>query len=97
MLYISTLASVLSVVQVWPEEDFPLQPVGTMTLNKNIDNFHNESEQIAFSPAVTIGGQQTPQTWHRNVCYGAMSDAGCPAKAVAENKLCPVPWWGLLA
>lgn len=46
----------LSGLQVWPEEDFPLQPVGTMTLNKNIDNFHNESEQIAFSPAVTIGG-----------------------------------------
>jgi len=42
--------------QVWPEEDFPLQPVGTMTLNRNVDNFHNESEQIAFSPAVTIGG-----------------------------------------
>ena len=43
-------------VQVWPEEDFPLQPVVVMRLDRNIDNFHNESEQIAFSPAVTIGG-----------------------------------------
>ena len=43
-------------VQVWPEEDFPLQPVGVMRLDRNIDNFHNESEQIAFSPAITVGG-----------------------------------------
>jgi len=42
---------------VWPEEDFPLQPVGTLTLDRNIDNFHNESEQIAFNPAATIAGQ----------------------------------------
>ena len=43
-------------VQVWPEEDFPLQPVGVMRLDRNIDNFHNESEQIAFSPAIAVGG-----------------------------------------
>ena len=41
---------------MWPEEDFPLQPVGVMRLDRNIDNFHNESEQIAFSPAITVGG-----------------------------------------
>ena len=39
-----------------------------MTLNKNIDNFHNESEQIAFSPAVTIGGDWPPSL-AQNVCY----------------------------
>ena len=44
-------------LQVWPEEDFPLQPVGVMRLDRNIDNFHNESEQIAFSPAITVGGE----------------------------------------
>lgn len=43
-------------LQVWPDEDFPWQQVGTMRLDRNIDNFHNESEQIAFSPGVTIGG-----------------------------------------
>ena len=41
---------------MWPEEDIPLQPVGVMRLDRNIDNFHNESEQIAFSPAITVGG-----------------------------------------
>ncbi|CAL5227866.1 g10902 [Coccomyxa viridis] len=46
----------LDCTKVWPEEDFPLQPVGQLTLDRNIDNFHNESEQIAFSPAVTVGG-----------------------------------------
>ncbi len=73
---ISTLVSDLSVVQVWLEEASPLQPVGTLTLNKNIDNFHNESEQIASSPALTIGGDWTPQAWHSNVCHGATLDAG---------------------
>ena len=52
-----------AVLQVWPEEDFPLQPVGELTLDRNIDNFHNESEQIAFSPAVTVGGS-TPRCSH---------------------------------
>ncbi|CAK0731694.1 hypothetical protein CVIRNUC_000030 [Coccomyxa viridis] len=46
----------LDCTKVWPEEDFPLQPVGVMRLDRNIDNFHNESEQIAFSPAITVGG-----------------------------------------
>jgi catalase len=50
-------------VQVWPEEDFPLQPVGTLTLDRNIDNFHNESEQIAFNPAATIGGMFITQAY----------------------------------
>jgi catalase len=46
----------LDCTKVWPEEDFPLQPVGTLVLDRNIDNFHNESEQIAFNPAATIAG-----------------------------------------
>lgn len=46
----------LDCTKVWPEEDFPLQPVGTLTLDRNVDNFNNESEQIAFNPAATIAG-----------------------------------------
>lgn len=45
-------------LQVWPEDEFPLRPVGTMTVNKNISNFHNENEQIAFNPANIVPGER---------------------------------------
>lgn len=42
--------------KTWPEDVFPLRPVGMMTLNKNVENFHNESEQIAFGTGVLVDG-----------------------------------------
>ena len=42
--------------KTWPEDQFPLRPVGMMTLNKNVDNFFNESEQIAFGTGVLVDG-----------------------------------------
>ncbi|KAK9814659.1 hypothetical protein WJX72_009344 [[Myrmecia] bisecta] len=46
----------LDATKVWPEDRFPLIPVGKMVLNENIGNFHNESEQIAFSPGISVPG-----------------------------------------
>lgn len=46
----------LDVTKVWPEDMFPLQPVGRMVLNRNIDNFFNENEMLAFSPAIIVPG-----------------------------------------
>lgn len=46
----------LDVTKVWPEDRFPLQPVGRLVLNQNIDNFHNENEQLAFCPALIVPG-----------------------------------------
>jgi catalase len=46
----------LDVTKVWPEELFPLQPVGRLVLNRNIDNFFNENEQLAFCPALVVPG-----------------------------------------
>jgi hypothetical protein len=46
----------LDVTKVWPEHLFPLHPVGRMVLNKNIDNFFNENEQLAFCPALVVPG-----------------------------------------
>ncbi|CAK0787184.1 catalase A [Coccomyxa viridis] len=46
----------LDVTKIWPEQLFPLQPVGRMVLNKNPDNFFNENEQIAFCPALVVPG-----------------------------------------
>jgi catalase len=46
----------LDVTKTWPEELFPLQPVGRMVLNRNIDNFFAENEQLAFCPALVVPG-----------------------------------------
>ena len=44
------------VTKIWPEDLFPLQPVGRMVLNRNPDNFFNENEQLAFCPALVVPG-----------------------------------------
>ncbi|KAJ4432071.1 hypothetical protein ANN_20685 [Periplaneta americana] len=42
--------------KVWPQEDFPLIPVGKVVLNQNPSNYFAEVEQIGFSPAHMIPG-----------------------------------------
>ncbi|KAL8491497.1 hypothetical protein ACS0TY_023203 [Phlomoides rotata] len=46
----------LDLTKTWPEDMFPLQPVGRLVLNKNIDNFFAENEQLAFNPATVVPG-----------------------------------------
>ncbi|KAL0313898.1 UNVERIFIED_CONTAM: Catalase isozyme 1 [Sesamum angustifolium] len=46
----------LDVTKTWPEDILPLLPVGRMVLNKNIDNFFAENEQLAFCPAIIVPG-----------------------------------------
>lgn len=41
---------------VWPEEVFALRPVGVMTLNRNITDYHIENEQVAFGTGVLVNG-----------------------------------------
>lgn len=47
---------VLDPSKFWPEELVPVQTVGKLTLNRNIDNYHTESEQAAFNPANVVPG-----------------------------------------
>ena len=42
--------------KTWPQNDFPLRHVGTMTLNRTPGNFFAESEQIAFGTGVLVDG-----------------------------------------
>jgi catalase len=42
--------------KVWPENEFPPKLVGTMTLNRNVDNFFAQNEQIAFGTGVLVDG-----------------------------------------
>jgi catalase len=42
--------------KVWPEEQFPPKPVGRMVLNRNVENFFADNEQIAFGTGVLVDG-----------------------------------------
>ncbi|HEY7720627.1 MAG TPA: catalase [Pedococcus sp.] len=42
--------------KIWPHADYPLIKVGTMTLNRNPDNFFAEVEQAAFEPSALVPG-----------------------------------------
>ncbi|HWQ77658.1 MAG TPA: catalase [Anaerovoracaceae bacterium] len=47
---------ILDPTKVWPEELVPVKIIGKMTLNKNVDNFFAETEQVAFCPANIVPG-----------------------------------------
>jgi catalase len=42
--------------KTWPEQDFVPRLVGTMTLNRNVTDHHNENEQISFGTGVLVDG-----------------------------------------
>ncbi len=44
------------ITKVWYHSDFPLIPFGTITLNKNPDNYFAEVEQAAFAPGNMVPG-----------------------------------------
>ena len=42
--------------KIWPHSDYPLIKVGTMTLNRNPENFFAQIEQAAFEPSALVPG-----------------------------------------
>ena len=46
----------LDPTKTWPEDKFPLMPVGKIVLNRNPSNFFAETEQAAFCPASIVPG-----------------------------------------
>lgn len=47
---------ILDATKIWPEELIPVKIIGKMTLNKNVDNFFAETEQVAFHPGHVVPG-----------------------------------------
>ena len=47
---------ILDPTKLIPEEIVPVQLIGTMTLNRNPDNFFAETEQVAFHPGHIVPG-----------------------------------------
>lgn len=46
------------VTKIWPQDEYPLIPVGKMVLDRNPENYFAEVEQIAFCPSHMIPGVQ---------------------------------------
>lgn len=47
---------ILDATKLIPEEEVPVEIIGRMTLNRNVDNFFAETEQAAFLPSNIIPG-----------------------------------------
>lgn len=47
---------ILDPTKLWPEEDIPVTLIGKMTLNRNVDNFFAETEQVAFHVGNVVPG-----------------------------------------
>jgi len=48
--------NIFDLTKVWPQKEVPLRPVGKWTLNKNVENYFAEIEQVAFSPSHLVPG-----------------------------------------
>ena len=42
--------------KIWPHKDYPLIKVGSLELNRNVDNYFAETEQAAFAPSNLVPG-----------------------------------------
>ena len=47
---------ILDPTKVWPESDIGKIKIGEITLNKNVDNYFAETEQVAFNPGNVVPG-----------------------------------------
>ena len=47
---------ILDPTKIWPEEQVPVRLLGKMTLNRNVDNFFAETEQVAFHVGHVVPG-----------------------------------------
>jgi catalase len=42
--------------KIWPHKDYPLIEIGSLELNRNVDNYFAETEQAAFAPSNLVPG-----------------------------------------
>ena len=48
--------NVFDLTKVWPQGEVPLRQFGKLTLNKNVENYFAEIEQVAFAPSHLVPG-----------------------------------------
>lgn len=42
--------------KIWPYDDYPLIPIGSLELNANVENYFSETEQSTFAPSNLVPG-----------------------------------------
>lgn len=48
--------NIFDLTKVWPQAEVPLRRFGKVTLNRNVENYFAEIEQVAFSPSHLVPG-----------------------------------------
>ncbi|KAL1733019.1 catalase-like domain-containing protein [Schizophyllum commune] len=63
---------ILDATKIWPEELVPLEPIGEMVLNRTVDEYFSETEQVAFCTSHVVPGigfSDDPLLQGRNFSY----------------------------
>ena len=63
---------ILDATKVWPEDLIPLQPIGELVLNRTVEEFFPETEQVAFCTSHVVPGigfSDDPLLQGRNFSY----------------------------
>lgn len=87
---------ILDATKIWPEELVPLEIIGEMTLNKTVDEFFTETEQVAFCTRHVVPGigfSDDPLLQGRNFSYSdtQISRLGVNWEELPINRpICPV-------
>ncbi|RDL39746.1 Catalase [Venustampulla echinocandica] len=87
---------ILDATKIWPEEVFPVRYIGEMELNRNVDEFFPQIEQVAFCTAHIVPGigfSDDPLLQGRNFSYfdTQISRLGVNFQELPVNRpVCPV-------
>lgn len=87
---------ILDATKVWPEELVPVRYIGQLELNRNVDEFFTETEQVAFCTSHIVPGigfSDDPLLQGRNFSYHdtQLSRLGVNWQELPINKpVCPV-------
>ena len=50
--------NIFDLTKVWPHDEVPLRRFGRLTLDRNVENYFAEMEQVAFSPSHLVPGAE---------------------------------------
>ncbi|KAL7920191.1 catalase-like domain-containing protein [Trichoderma austrokoningii] len=87
---------ILDATKVWPEDLVPVRYIGELELNKNVDEFFTQTEQVAFCTSHVVPGigfSDDPLLQGRNFSYSdtQLSRLGINWQELPINKpVCPV-------
>ena len=87
---------ILDATKVWPEEQVPIRYIGTLELNRNVDEYFTQTEQVAFCTSHVVPGigfSDDPLLQGRNFSYfdTQLSRLGTNWQELPINRpVCPV-------